>query len=125
MRKYFSAFVDEAERLQKWSRSDCSSSNTNNDLAVDAALNVLKKTEHTKKFRSFHGGNSNSYSISVEFENEKYLIPPRCQFYCCDVFELKDKLYDSTHNRFDVIIIDPPWRNKHVRRKNWYSSCDG
>lgn len=117
--------MDEVKHLQKWSQNDCSSSNSNNDLAVDAAINVLKRTEHTKNCRTFQGGNTNSFSISVEFENEKYLIPPRCSFYCCDVLEFRDKLSDSVHSNFDVIVIDPPWRNKHVRRKNRHSSYDG
>lgn len=117
--------MDEAKRLQKWTPIGCSSLGTENEVAVDAAITVLKNTEHTKKFGNFYGGNTTSRSISIEFENEKYLIPPQCNFYCCNVFEIKDKLKSPDQNRHDVIVLDPPWRNKHVRRKNRHSPSEG
>lgn len=45
------------------------------------------------------------------------VLPPRCRYFRGDVFEAAGEIEDE---RFDVIVIDPPWENKHVRRTKAY-----
>ncbi|XP_039277530.1 N(6)-adenine-specific methyltransferase METTL4 isoform X1 [Nilaparvata lugens] len=68
-----------------------------------------------KNTSTFSGRNENDFSIVVEIFNEKYLIPAKSKFYCCNVFDLRSKLHDDA--KFDVIVLDPPWWNKYIRRK--------
>lgn len=42
-----------------------------------------------------------------------YVLPPYARYICDDVH----KILDYTSDKFDLIVMDPPWQNKHVRRK--------
>ena len=43
------------------------------------------------------------------------LLPPRCSFVTCDVAELEEQV----PGQVDVIVMDPPWGNRHVKRVRW------
>ena len=43
------------------------------------------------------------------------LMPPRCSFTTCDVAELEQHVT----GQLDVIVMDPPWGNRHVKRVRW------
>lgn len=47
-------------------------------------------------------------------EGTKYILPPRVRYVCDDVCSILDYTSDK---KFDLIVMDPPWLNKHVRRK--------
>ncbi|XP_050402100.2 N(6)-adenine-specific methyltransferase METTL4 isoform X2 [Patella vulgata] len=52
---------------------------------------------------------------------EKYLLPVNCRFLLSDWSKLLQT--DITNgNRFDLIVIDPPWKNKSVKRKKSYNT---
>ena len=40
------------------------------------------------------------------------LLPPQCSFVTCDV----NKLEEQVQGQMDVILMDPPWVNRHVKR---------
>lgn len=44
----------------------------------------------------------------------KYILPPHVHYICDDVSNILDYTSDE---KFDFIIMDPPWQNKHVKRK--------
>ncbi|KAF5307138.1 hypothetical protein FQR65_LT00654 [Abscondita terminalis] len=46
--------------------------------------------------------------------NSHFLFPINCRFYCKYVSELNVYLVDE---KFDLILLDPPWWNKYIRRK--------
>jgi 16S rRNA G966 N2-methylase RsmD len=64
---------------------------------------------------NFHGSNQEEIPIIANFQNEKYVFPKNSQFYCYDIREIDKKFNIS--NRFDLIVLDPPWWNKSIRRK--------
>ncbi|XP_064626510.1 N(6)-adenine-specific methyltransferase METTL4-like [Lineus longissimus] len=51
-----------------------------------------------------------------------YLIPPQSQFLMSDITCLRPLLEDN--KKFDVIVIDPPWKNKSVKRKKKYKTLN-
>ncbi|XP_045130146.1 DNA N6-methyl methyltransferase-like isoform X2 [Portunus trituberculatus] len=44
----------------------------------------------------------------------KYILPPHTRYICDDVANI---LSHTSGKRFDLVVMDPPWHNKHVRRK--------
>ncbi|NWV24237.1 METL4 protein, partial [Origma solitaria] len=62
--------------------------------------------------------NSNCAKIIV-LMGQKYLVPPKSSFLLSDISCLQPLL--NYEKKYDVIVIDPPWDNKSVRRSNRYS----
>uniref|UniRef100_A0A0P4W551 Methyltransferase-like protein 4 n=1 Tax=Scylla olivacea TaxID=85551 RepID=A0A0P4W551_SCYOL len=44
----------------------------------------------------------------------KYILPPYTRYICDDVANI---LNHTSGERFDFVVMDPPWQNKHVKRK--------
>lgn len=64
--------------------------------------------------------NNSSFSKMITLMGQKYLLPPKSSFLLSDISCMQPLLnYSKT---FDVIVIDPPWENKSVKRSNRYSS---
>ncbi|NXR05802.1 METL4 protein, partial [Semnornis frantzii] len=61
---------------------------------------------------------SNSAKIIV-IMGQQYLVPPRSSFLLSDVSCLQPLL--SCKKKFDVIVMDPPWENKSLKRSKRYS----
>lgn len=88
------------------------------DNNIEARCNSLKFfTELSCQVTSqpFSGGNSNILPVRVECNDEEYVIPPGCRFYCGSVKNLKTSLPEDA--KFDFILLDPPWWNKYIRRR--------
>ncbi|XP_071149290.1 N(6)-adenine-specific methyltransferase METTL4-like [Mytilus edulis] len=65
-----------------------------------------------------------SFPIKVKIKDDFYLLPAECSFIMGDTENLK---YFSTilgRNKFDFILLDPPWENKSVKRKKQYWTLD-
>uniref|UniRef100_A0A8C5TQ08 Methyltransferase like 4 n=1 Tax=Malurus cyaneus samueli TaxID=2593467 RepID=A0A8C5TQ08_9PASS len=62
--------------------------------------------------------NSNCAKIIV-LMGQKYLVPPKSSFLLSDISCLQPLL--NYEKKYDVIVIDPPWENKSVKRSNRYS----
>ncbi|ROT76131.1 putative methyltransferase-like protein 4 [Penaeus vannamei] len=57
----------------------------------------------------------NNADIGVrEIENHKYLLPRNVRYICDDVSNL---LSHVSGDQFDIIVMDPPWLNKYVKRR--------
>ena len=73
----------------------------------------LKASEVMNKavmnYKSLSGGNS---SDKVMHKGD-YVLPPNCRFFSVDVSK---KVFENETN-FKAILMDPPWTNKHVKRR--------
>lgn len=63
--------------------------------------------------------NDSSFSKMITLMGQKYLLPPKSSFLLSDISCMQPLLNCS--KTFDVIVIDPPWQNKSVKRSNRYS----
>ncbi|XP_058665955.1 N(6)-adenine-specific methyltransferase METTL4 isoform X3 [Ammospiza caudacuta] len=64
--------------------------------------------------------NSSNCAKRIVLMGQKYLVPPRSSFLLSDISCLQPLL--NYKKKYDVIVIDPPWENKSVKRSNRYSS---
>ncbi|NXD64391.1 METL4 protein, partial [Eolophus roseicapillus] len=55
----------------------------------------------------------------VELMGQKYLVPPKSSFLLSDISCLQPLL--NYKKKYGVIVIDPPWENKSVKRSSRYS----
>ncbi|NXH78534.1 METL4 protein, partial [Hydrobates tethys] len=63
--------------------------------------------------------NSSNCAKIVVLLGQKYLVPPKSSFLLSDISCLQPLL--NYKKKYDVIVIDPPWENKSVKRSNRYS----
>lgn len=64
--------------------------------------------------------NNSSFSKMITLMGQRYLLPPKSSFLLSDISCMQPLLNCS--KTFDVIVIDPPWENKSVKRSNRYNS---
>lgn len=88
------------------------------DLADDFYNNL---TRHPKNI-PFNGGNISNRPLVTKIENEFYLIPPNSLFFCDDIRNINKYFVGE---KFDFILLDPPWWNKYIRRKRKKNQCQG
>lgn len=91
----------------------------------DEDINRLKASniELMEKFQtssyelgSFHGENNLNQGKCVKMKDASYLIPPHSKFFNKRVEELETCLQSNETNKFDFIVIDPPWKNRYIKR---------
>ncbi|NXL39226.1 METL4 protein, partial [Glaucidium brasilianum] len=63
--------------------------------------------------------NSSNCAKIVVLMGQKYLVPPKSSFLLSDISCLQPLL--NYKKKYDVIVVDPPWENKSVKRSNRYS----
>ncbi|KAM6219277.1 N(6)-adenine-specific methyltransferase METTL4 [Rhynchocyon petersi] len=63
--------------------------------------------------------NNSSFTKIITFMGQKYLLPPKSSFLLSDISCMQPLL--NYRKKYDVIVIDPPWQNKSVKRSNRYS----
>ncbi|XP_016528689.1 methyltransferase-like protein 4 isoform X2 [Poecilia formosa] len=64
--------------------------------------------------------NSEAWAAVVPLMGEEYIIPHDTAFLLSDFTRIQPLV--QCGRRFDVIVIDPPWENKSVKRSRRYSS---
>uniref|UniRef100_A0A182S7Q3 Methyltransferase-like protein 4 n=1 Tax=Anopheles maculatus TaxID=74869 RepID=A0A182S7Q3_9DIPT len=62
----------------------------------------------------FRGQNTTERTIVTEMNGESFLIPPRVQFINSTIDRFTE--YIQPDETFDMIVLDPPWWNKYIRR---------
>lgn len=70
--------------------------------------------EIPSKFREFFGENSTDIGQVTQIGTETYLIPPKCRFFNKSIEKIPTFLGES--EKFDYIVIDPPFRCKYIKR---------
>lgn len=69
----------------------------------------------SNEFKEFYGENNLEVGIVTTFDDGvSYLIPKKCSFYNKKVEDMSKFLPSS--NKFDFIVIDPPWTNRYIKR---------
>ncbi|XP_012581273.1 PREDICTED: methyltransferase-like protein 4 isoform X2 [Condylura cristata] len=63
--------------------------------------------------------NNSNFTKLITLMGQKYLLPPKASFLLSDISCMHPLL--SCKKMYDVIVIDPPWQNKSVKRSNRYS----
>ncbi|XP_053694231.1 N(6)-adenine-specific methyltransferase METTL4 [Sabethes cyaneus] len=63
----------------------------------------------------FKGSNNSPFTVICEFFNESFIIPPKCRFFNSNVSDMCN-LLNPDDEKFDFIVMDPPWWNKYIRR---------
>ncbi|ELU04918.1 hypothetical protein CAPTEDRAFT_94532 [Capitella teleta] len=61
--------------------------------------------------------NSADTSSIIPFSGINYIVPPRCSFLLSDV---SNPHLLPPNVQYDLIVMDPPWENKSVKRKKNY-----
>ncbi|XP_032519950.2 N(6)-adenine-specific methyltransferase METTL4 [Danaus plexippus] len=59
------------------------------------------------------GGNNSDKPLKCKIKDQYFLIPEQSRFLCGDVSDQCRKLIG---NKYDIIVADPPWWNKYIRR---------
>ncbi|KAG4305541.1 hypothetical protein PORY_001097 [Pneumocystis oryctolagi] len=70
--------------------------------------------------------NSDNYLKSINISDNIFHIPPKSSFILGNLETNIDSLINFIHKKgaFDIIILDPPWKNKSSSRKASYSSLN-
>ncbi|XP_004606060.1 N(6)-adenine-specific methyltransferase METTL4 isoform X1 [Sorex araneus] len=63
--------------------------------------------------------NNSSFTKMITLMGQQYFLPPRSSFLLSDISCIQPLL--NCRKAYDVIVIDPPWQNKSVKRSNRYS----
>ncbi|XP_061452384.1 N(6)-adenine-specific methyltransferase METTL4 isoform X2 [Rhineura floridana] len=63
--------------------------------------------------------NTTNYAKMITLMGQKYLFPPKSAFLLSDISFIQPLL--DYKKKFGIIVIDPPWENKSVKRSNRYS----
>ncbi|XP_062849171.1 N(6)-adenine-specific methyltransferase METTL4 [Trichomycterus rosablanca] len=63
--------------------------------------------------------NPHDYASEVTLMGERYFLPPRSRFLLSDFTRLQPLVQSG--DKYDLIVLDPPWENKSVKRSSRYS----
>lgn len=86
--------------------------NENNQKALVAAKTTYDMCN--KSLISNAVGKNCDTAVITNINNNNYLFPKNCRFYCKNVISISNEL---PNQKFDLIVLDPPWWNKYIRRK--------
>lgn len=67
-------------------------------------------------FGSFHGENNFPQGTTTKFNLQTFLIPSNCKFFNKKIEDIETFLPGNATNKFDYIVIDPPWKNRYIKR---------
>ena len=102
--------IDEAKKLDLF----VNVTSDYNKESLSESRKFYLETSSTKSH--YHGSNSKGVPIIENFQGQKYVFPQNCRFFCYNVGQMTEKL-DVNTNKYDFILMDPPWWNKSIRRK--------
>lgn len=71
---------------------------------------------------NFNGGNESTKPVVHEINGTKHIIPANCKFSKVDLQNIQ-KIDQA--DGYDMIVIDPPWWNKYVRRSRSFNRENG
>lgn len=77
---------------------------------------------NVKNFPRLYAENTSNDLKTVELIDEKFLIPSNCALHCKNVEEMP---WSNLAPQYDLIVIDPPWWNKYIRRTMRHNTDNG
>ncbi|XP_056603026.1 N(6)-adenine-specific methyltransferase METTL4 [Triplophysa dalaica] len=89
---------------------------------IPAPVQTLNRDDLDAPLDLFNYITENPYDITYEVTlmSERYLLPPRSHFLMSDITHIHPLVNNG--DKYDLIVLDPPWENKSVKRSNRYSS---
>ncbi|XP_046388173.1 N(6)-adenine-specific methyltransferase METTL4 [Ischnura elegans] len=118
---YLSCTSSEGDILAREKKDDINvvkgSMESDRNVKARSAAEDFYRSSWKKEVTHMHGQNSYDSVLMKEIPGDvssKYLFPPRCEFHCCDVKDIEKHVKGT----FDLVVLDPPWWNKYIRRKN-------
>lgn len=66
------------------------------------------------EIKDFRGENNLDYGKITSIGKCEFLIPPKCRFFNKRIEEISSFL--PTTEKFDLIVMDPPWRSRYIKR---------
>ena len=132
-----SVFKEEPFRESMEKRTDCESSVLSVDLCSICELaklvpftpgnTTMMLNEALTVSNDIFGHmvcNDNDHGVVLEAMQIKYHIPGKSAFLMSDLSRLDPlvEFVQRSGNKFNVVVLDPPWRNKSVTRSKKYAS---
>ncbi|XP_052009271.1 N(6)-adenine-specific methyltransferase METTL4 isoform X1 [Xyrauchen texanus] len=92
------------------------------DDSTAAPVQTLNRDDLDAPLDLFSYITENPYDCAYEVTlmRERYLLPPRSRFLLSDITRIQPLV--NCGDKFDLIVLDPPWENKSVKRSNRYGS---
>jgi len=78
---------------------------------------IQKRSKNDFKTFPISNINKSDKCRMVKVEETDYVLPPNCRYFVDDLNNFNStEVVDK--KKFDVILMDPPWENKYVKRLN-------
>ena len=87
-----------------------------NNLTARDAANDFYINFKVSSALNLHGYNETEGSLITKVNGEDYIIPADCRFFSYDIKDITAKL-EFLSTPYDLVLLDPPWWNKYIRRK--------
>lgn len=113
---------DLIKKLEPWHEPTMDEMLDNNRLVRNKVKAVMLEAVENYCAGNSFGSNLTDRVVRIDIKNRSYLLPPRCEFHSLDIKEM-NQLLDAKKANFKAILLDPPWMNKHVKRRK--KSADG
>ncbi|XP_013187493.2 N(6)-adenine-specific methyltransferase METTL4 [Amyelois transitella] len=86
-----------------------------NILDTQAVRELAQELQKSTIFRfiGFNGGNASNFPLKCKIKEDYFLIPRNSRFFCGCV---KEQCLKLEGNKYDIVVADPPWWNKYIRR---------
>ena len=84
----------------------------NNSKLRELSSRLLNLTNHQI---TTSGSNDSATCQLIKVEKSEFVIPPKSRYIVDNLKNFESKIFDK---KFDLILMDPPWENKHVKRVN-------
>ncbi len=89
-----------------------------NNRAVRQLANRLQASDRNHQQVSGGGRSSGSRRLKLDSDNvsPEYIIPRGSEFFVAEAGKCLGEMVNANRT-FDVIVLDPPWENRHVKRE--------
>lgn len=110
----------ESEKFLALGRAEGRFEPTSDELTnhhAQAFIDIFRtEATYSRPIGRLSGENTLPHSIIMTSttNDNQYLIPSKCKFYNRDIRNLDG--IDLASQQYDLIVIDPPWWNKYIRR---------
>jgi len=116
------ALIEEAKKLGHYCYMPTLNDRKKSNAVAQDKVQSFYCNYPTSPLLRLHGENNLKQGLITQVNGESYLVPAECKFFCYDVKEIEYKL-DLLVHPYDLILLDPPWWNKYIRRKK--AKCVG